>query len=537
MITKISIGWLYLLLLPGMVAAKETTEDAFTTIYETCVWGHDSEGHGISGAGSKVEHAKPYMQFLQKFLNDNNIKSVVDVGCGDWTFSQYIDWSGILYIGYDVVKSVVEKNNISFSGSNCQFIHGDALTIDLPVADLLICKDVLQHLPNNDIKLFLKQCSKFKHCLITNDYDVKTGSSKNKDISAKGGWHTIDLTQPPFNVEGFKIFNYLSEGENRKQVLHIVQGNYRNPCKTVGIQYKFTHEPIDVVIPCVKKDLETLNLAIDGIKKNGKNIRNIFVISPEPITKKATWIDEKKFPFSKSDIALQILNGDKNAANQFISHKDTKIGWLYQQFLKLYAPFVIPNISENILLLDSDTIFLNPVEFQDDAGAALFNPGTEYHRPYFDHMARLIPWLTKTFPFYSGISHHMLFQKDILCHLFDVITSIHHVDPWIALCRCTDLKHIFNSALSEFEIYFNFSFMTTNQVSVRYLKWENIEDLKLLDDYRRRGYHYVSRHVRYGSKLCSQIMEGKALEVNFPKKASCHHKRLPLKVGRVSVEN
>ena len=218
---KIITGWFFLLLLVSTVIAEKTAEQAFTEIYDKAIWGHGPDGKGFSGSGSSVKNAKIYMQFLQKFLKDNNIKSVVDVGCGDWTFSQYIDWSGINYIGYDVVKSVIEMNKRRFSGQNFQFIMGDALNTNLPAADLLICKDVLQHLPNSDILLFLKQCSKFKHCLITNDCDPKTGTSSNRDISFRGDCRPIDLIQAPFFVKGFKVLSYNSGKSDKKQVLHI----------------------------------------------------------------------------------------------------------------------------------------------------------------------------------------------------------------------------------------------------------------------------------------------------------------------------
>ena len=38
------------------------------------------------------------------------IKSVCDIGCGDWQFSQYIDFKGFKYTGIDCVKSVIDEN-------------------------------------------------------------------------------------------------------------------------------------------------------------------------------------------------------------------------------------------------------------------------------------------------------------------------------------------------------------------------------------------------------------------------------------------
>lgn len=260
------------------------------------------------------------------------------------------------------------------------------------------------------------------------------------------------------------------------------------------ISYPLSSAPIDVIIPCIKKDQTILDLCIKGIIENGKNIRHIIVISPEPLTTQAEWFDEKKFPFSKRDIAGEIFKGDKKALNKFLSSKKTRIGWIYQQLLKFYAPFIIPNLSPNVLLLDADTIFLNPVEFTNELGEPLFNPTTEYHKPYFDHAKTLLPGFTKVYKEYSGISHHMLFQKCILEDLFKQITKVHHKEPWKAICNSINKKEAYGSPLSEYEIYFNFAFLRTNQSHLRFLKWQNISSIQNLEQYKKEGYIFVSCH-------------------------------------------
>ncbi len=256
--------------------------------------------------------------------------------------------------------------------------------------------------------------------------------------------------------------------------------------------YSLPYEPIDVIIPCTEKDLPTLHHCIEGIKKYGKNVRRVIVISPEPFTEKAEWFDENNYPFNKFDIALQIF-GDEKKANELAS-KPSRLGWIFQQFIKLYAPFVIPDISSNVLVLDADTIFLRPIEFLGPLGEGLYNTGTERHPPYFVHMSKLIPGFTRVFPDFSGISHHMLFQKSVLEDLLNTIESIHHIDAWKALCNCIDIKHFHRSSLSEYEIYFNFVFAKTDQVKIRLLKWKNISEIDQIPICQKEGYHFVSCH-------------------------------------------
>lgn len=193
----------FLLFSFSYIYASDNTEEVFTEIYNKNLW------HGGSGDGSKIQNSKKYVTFLQHFLKQHKIRSVVDLGCGDWQLHKYIDWSGIQYKGYDVVKHILEASQREFGNDSIQFIHANAIDTDLPTADLLICKDVLQHLPLSDIVRLIPQLKKFKYCLITNDVEPSTLSSNNADM-IRGGCRTIDLTKPPFNLSGNKILTFRS---------------------------------------------------------------------------------------------------------------------------------------------------------------------------------------------------------------------------------------------------------------------------------------------------------------------------------------
>ncbi len=194
------------------------TQQVFTAIYDNAVWGKNNEGEGWSGIGSSLEATIGYREFITEFLFSHSIKSVVDLGCGDWEFSRYIDWTGIDYLGIDVVASVIEKNLVRYKKTTINFEHLDALESNLPCADLLICKEVLQHLTNANIHQIISQFKKYKYCLITNGVDYTTLASDNYDISC-GEYRPIDLTMPPFNIEGIKILTFYSAGFYKQTLL------------------------------------------------------------------------------------------------------------------------------------------------------------------------------------------------------------------------------------------------------------------------------------------------------------------------------
>lgn len=195
----------------------EQVKTAFSAIYQNGVWGKNKDGLGCSGSGSTAKNTELYRIYLELFLENNQIKSVVDIGCGDWEFSQLINWNSIKYTGYDVVKSVIENNTKNYSKPSIKFVNENFLTADLPKADLLICKDVFQHLSNEEIMAFLPQLKKFKHCIITNDINPAIANNLDTRI---GGYRPLDLTKPPFNLSGEKALQYFSSGTT-KLIFHV----------------------------------------------------------------------------------------------------------------------------------------------------------------------------------------------------------------------------------------------------------------------------------------------------------------------------
>ena len=92
-------------------------KESFTRCYDEKLW----EGGG-SGDGSTPEFTRFYREFLYKFMKSNNIRSVTDIGCGDWQFSRLISWE-CNYLGIDLVGSVI-KNNKKYENDHIRFTEG-----------------------------------------------------------------------------------------------------------------------------------------------------------------------------------------------------------------------------------------------------------------------------------------------------------------------------------------------------------------------------------------------------------------------------
>lgn len=260
--------------------------------------------------------------------------------------------------------------------------------------------------------------------------------------------------------------------------------------------YTFDSEPIDVVIPCHEKDKERLIMVINGIKENIQH-NKIFVVSSTPLTDQAEWFDENKFPFSKKDIVMHMFDKAQDAERFWASHNASRVGWIYQQLIKLYASFVIPGISSNILIVDADAVFLKPVQFIGKSGAGIFTYASEYHPPYFEHAKKLINGFHRVNSAHSGVAHHMLFQRCVLSDLFDTIKIQHNTEPWKAICKCIDPRHVhpIGSCMSEYELYFNFALMRSNQFQVRSLRWTNARfHPTTIEHHKKLGFDYIACH-------------------------------------------
>jgi SAM-dependent methyltransferase len=171
----------------------------FNRIYAEGAWGRDVAGKGTSGTGSTLEITREYRAYVENFMKTHAVTSVVDAGCGDWGFSSAMDWGEARYLGVDIASDVIETVRQKHETSRIKFQVGD-ITEELPAADLLISKDVLQHLSNELVHKFIKnnlRKGKYKWVILTND----RGDSPNQDTQS-GGYRAIDLAAPPFDVKG-----------------------------------------------------------------------------------------------------------------------------------------------------------------------------------------------------------------------------------------------------------------------------------------------------------------------------------------------
>jgi hypothetical protein len=235
----------------------------------------------------------------------------------------------------------------------------------------------------------------------------------------------------------------------------------------------------DIVILVGPKDKEIIAEQLKYTMKNVIGYRNIFLVCDDTSISidGCITINENIFPFTKKTIEQYHGKLDRN-------------GWYLQQLIKLYAGNIIPNILDRYLIIDSDTFFLKPTIFVEN-NMCLYNFGTEYHQPYFTHMAKLDKELVKIDKNKSGICHHMMFETKYINKLFSKIENNHNEKFYnIFLKYITETS---DSGASEYEIYFNFMLKNySDKIKIRKLIWENTNVVS--NDFDYISYHWYLRN-------------------------------------------
>jgi hypothetical protein len=185
------------------------TMDYFKTIYHENLWKNDET---ISGDGSTLKCSYPYLSFLKEFVKTNNIKTILDLGCGDFNLMKHVDFKDVEYLGVDLVNELIEKNNINYGSINIKFINNKIHDYEFKDNyDLILCKDVLQHWSTQSVITFLSVIKNYKYCLLINDYNNDEYYNKNFNVPILDSEYTIvDLTADPYNVNGEYIFEWQS---------------------------------------------------------------------------------------------------------------------------------------------------------------------------------------------------------------------------------------------------------------------------------------------------------------------------------------
>lgn len=170
----------------------------FSIVYRKNLWNDDESR---SGPGSRRDSGSvsATLDALEHIAREYKIGTLNDIPCGDfnWIDQFLARHESISYHGFDVVPELIEDNRNR--ASKYRFDHLDITYQVPPRADLILCKDLLNHLRFSDVERALHNFyrSGSRLILASNNFGYK---NKELGIFLPHGSRHLDITSKPFSV-------------------------------------------------------------------------------------------------------------------------------------------------------------------------------------------------------------------------------------------------------------------------------------------------------------------------------------------------
>lgn len=161
--------------------ARLDAQQTFERIYAKNHWGGES-GEFSSGSGSADAITQAYVEMVRAFVRDRSVRSIADLGCGDFRVGRQLVSDGVEYVGVDIVRPLIERNHRLFASPSIRFEHRNLIEDrDLPRADVALLRQVLQHLSNDEIHRVLDNCRHYPYLIVTEHVPVGSSAVPNLD--------------------------------------------------------------------------------------------------------------------------------------------------------------------------------------------------------------------------------------------------------------------------------------------------------------------------------------------------------------------
>jgi hypothetical protein len=196
-----------------------STREVFEKIHAERLWGEGPDGRASSGSGTRDTVAvDSYVAAVARHLADLPPDlTFVDLGCGDFTVGQQLAPLCGRLIACDIVAATIEENRALFPLPGVTFRVLDLVTDPLPEGDVILVRQVLQHLRNDDVAAFVRKMEAHPTCrrlIVTEHLSARPDFRPNRDKLSGAGIRVslgsgLDLAAPPFSLRhlGAEILN------------------------------------------------------------------------------------------------------------------------------------------------------------------------------------------------------------------------------------------------------------------------------------------------------------------------------------------
>jgi hypothetical protein len=170
-----------------------TTEEIFTEQFLIHDRGNEAP---VAWDGSTLQQTRNLIASLPHMFRRLNVSTLLDAGCGDFHWMNRLVPDDVAYVGADIVVPLLERNRRKHPRANVEFRRLDLLDDEIPRADLIICRDVLDHYSFDDaLRVVASMCRSGCPYLLATTY---TDRESNRDI-ATGQWRVLNMQRAPFS--------------------------------------------------------------------------------------------------------------------------------------------------------------------------------------------------------------------------------------------------------------------------------------------------------------------------------------------------
>lgn len=259
-----------------------------------------SKGHreSASGPGGAVKAAASASNLLLRKLRDLPIRNVLDLGCGDWNWMQYLGFPHpipgrrITYEGWESSQVLVDELRAKHGRDGVEFRVRDVSTEEFPKVDLIIARDILFHMPPDMALGVIKRIKRSCKYLAapSHMFSMQNGAFEEYlDVDGRV-YYLFDMNMEPFSLAPF-LQECVSEPEcapaeyNRFFCFYgftpIVPDSAAedtptardprtaSPSETLATPEIITNVPAVSVIVTTHNDAQTIQLAIESITQQG----------------------------------------------------------------------------------------------------------------------------------------------------------------------------------------------------------------------------------------------------------------------------
>lgn len=186
-----------------------TNRQIFDSIYKSHEWGGNPQEF-YSGDGSHAALlVEPYIQLIRDLIMAyESPPVVVDLGCGDFFIGKHIFENTSRYYAIDVAEELISHNQLTYRNEKLFFQNIDATNEELPNADIILIRQVLQHLNNESITKIVEKLKQYESVVITEHLPSNSEFPPNIDINTGPGIRLIHnsgvvIHKAPFNFTGY----------------------------------------------------------------------------------------------------------------------------------------------------------------------------------------------------------------------------------------------------------------------------------------------------------------------------------------------